>query len=265
MKKILVPIDFTAASKFGISLAIVMGRKINANVYLLMYNTSRNVSTYEFKKAQNKSLNPQKQQSIDDLTNSPSGDVKIETVDYNLGLTKSLEKFFNTNTADFVLFGINKEEYKDHLILAEIYEKLSVFVKCPVITIIRAINFNQINDIGIEFPADHILETKNIRFLKQFEKIFNAKFHLLSVVDPLKENNSDVIRQLSEISEKSRLSLFSVNTVYNNDIVEGISFFSKKKKIDMAVIMNHKNQHINIDEIINEVTDKTNCSVFCQF
>lgn len=257
--------DFTAASKFGISLAIEMGRKINADVYLLMHDISYNTLPYKANKTYEKSLIALKQEYIDELMNSSSDTIRIEIVNYNLGFADSLEKFLKNDSVDFVLMGINKEEYGDHEFLMKIFEKMNKFVKCPVITIIRSVKFNQIKDIGIEFPADHILEPDNIRFLKQFEKIFSAKFHLLCVVDPLKTSNSEVIRQLSKISEKSDLAMFSVNTVYNKNIVEGISFFSKKKKIDMAIIMNQKIQHINIDEIINEITDKTNCSVFCQF
>lgn len=259
------PTDFSVASENGISLAVEMGSKIDADVYLLIYNNSQDTSPNEQNFEITNALSDRKKEHLTDLINTFSQqNVKIIPLNYNSNLESSLEKFFSENTVDFILMGINKEEY-ENMNSAEVFVKMSSVIKCPAITLTRAIEFNHITDIGIVFSTDHIIESNNIRLLKKFEKIFNAKFHLLSVVDPLKTNNSKVITQLSEISEKSRLSLFSVNTVYNKDIIEGIGFFSKKKNIDMAVIMNLKSQNISIDEVIYEVTDKTNCAVFCQY
>jgi hypothetical protein len=265
MKQILVPTDFTAASKFGVDLAVEIANKIKAHVNLLAYNSSENISPANSIDSENNALKINQQYYNAPTNNSIADSDELTVLNFHQNLTNSLSTYFEKNSADFIFIGRSKENDAYQVLTEEISGETALLVKCPVITILKPVNFEQIHDIGIEFPADHILDSENIRFLKQFGNLFSAKFHLLCVIDPAKMNNSDVIKQLFEISERSGLKLFSVNTVYNEDVVEGISFFSKKKNIDMTVIINKEIQHINIDEIICEMTDKTECAVFCQF
>ena len=245
MKKILVPIDFSAPSEYAAKMAAKIAKKTNATVYLIhlielpsgvMDVTSGSSfsipdSMLYLRKTREKILKFKKCFFSDAIT-----------VEYFIKLNNPFEGIKKCATkinANLIIMGSKGHSKFEEILVGSNTEKMVRTSKTPVIVVKRDDENFKLDTLV--FASNFKKENSEVfgKFLK-FANAFNSKIYLLKINTPAQfEVTSDAKQKIIDFVEEHKITNYTI-AIYNDTSVEkGIINFLKEKKADLIALSTH--------------------------
>lgn len=277
MDEILINVDFTLAARKLIKMGLLLGNNLHSKINIIVAEkNSTSEDNTEIKSLKDSDKLESIKGIIDneadslDLENSSEINIDIYYLP-NCRTTKKIElvsDFIDNHNILYYITSIKNDNpipfhiqngAKRKTSLSEILGELA----CPTIIVNEYFNTLNIEDIGLFFSK---IENENIQKyhnLKILSDIFDSKIHLMAIVEPDSIENSKIISSLQKIADKYGFKNHSINTVINNNIVEGINFFSHKRVLDMIVVLNTNGSKLLEKENLIELINTNRSPIFC--
>lgn len=258
MKKIIVPVDFSAtaenAALFAANVAVFYGADIwlfysyGYHVTLAEYNYAA-VTDAEMESAADfelaafsKKIQSQLAVPINIHTKSAAGDL-IET----------LNDFCSGTEPDMVVFGLSGKNALARLVVGSNTIRAIQHLRYPVLVVPPKAVFSPIRKIGFACDYNKIIQTTPLAFLKKAVRDFNAELHVLNV--EYKDGQSaDAADQSLMVSRLLQDCKPNYSAIYAADITMGINWFAEKEKIDWIFVIPGK--HNLVDKLFGRSQTK---------
>ena len=250
MDRILVPIDFSEESYHALDLAYQIARKSNARLILLNvieHPTSQNFSVTGDSMPGGFENNVYILQLIKkvrtDLTNIVE-DPQYSDIDIRFDIQvgnpyRSIASTIAENEVELVVMGTRGSSGMDELLIGSNAEKVVRYAKCPVITVKSKINITDITDIVF---ASSFTENndKIIDHLKQLQKVFVGKLHLLKVNTPNNFERDKISKSLMQkFVDDYQVENYTMNIYNELSEEDGILHFASDNDVDMIALTTH--------------------------
>lgn len=180
---------------------------------------------------------------------------KINTND----LLKNIAHIVNSKSIDLVILDESIPKFNSWLSEKIKSESFLKQFNCPVLLLTENARFSSIENVGVLISDFNHKSYSHLEHIKKLVSGTSIKIHLFSVIETF-GNNYFVIEFLDEISQKYQLQKHSINTVFNENIVEGVSSFIRKKNLDLVVATIGENP-FSVSRNIVKASDKLRCSV----
>lgn len=275
MDEILIIMDLSETTNKLIKIGLILGENLKSSINIIVAEKEKNSSEPdEIKYLEDK----QKLNGVKDIIQQVSKSLNLngtrDNINYfrlpNCEPSKKAElvtefigdhkiAFNITSIQDENLLPFQQQDATHKIPLKILLDDIS----CPSIFVSNEINLLNIKDIGIFFSDIEDASDNNYDKLKILADIFGAKIHLMAVVKPNSVENAKIISLLKGIADKHEFKSYSINTVINNSIVEGVNFFSQKRILDMIVIAKPNETGLFETEILHELLYTNNSPIFC--
>ncbi len=188
--------------------------------------------------------------------------ISIIKCNFNEETITGLSTFISNNNVDLIILGPELFLSNENERYSLFQEQMLKFIDRPTIIVSKKNRYFTVENIGVLVSKFNGKAYPHIQMIKNFADNFNAKLHLFSVMNNQDDNNYETINNLQKIAEKYQLSSYSINTVYNNDIGDGLLYFARKKNLDLAAVTTGENNILSTSNIIKNVIEEINCSLY---
>lgn len=250
MKTILIPTDFSEEATNALDVAHALAEKSNASLKLLHiieapgaghFNTMGEITTidpmdniYIVEMMENMKKRMLK------VVQSP----KFQNIEIDHEVTvgnpfNSIAKDIADLDVDLVVMGSKGSSGLEETLIGSNTEKVVRRSKCPVLTVKSKIDINTTKNIV--FASDFKdTEANVINALKKFQKLFDAKIHLLKVNTPNNfSSDRETVPRMEEFAQKYKLENATFN-IYNDAVEEdGIIYFADYINADVIALATH--------------------------
>lgn len=242
MKKILVPVDFTPASRSASEYAAALAQLFTAQVHLLHVYMEPTPATEvpsawiitgsEWQKENETRVN----KDISYLKDSYAIDVTGEAVVGNVG--DIIKEVATTTDADLIVMGMKME--KSSKILGSATFVAIRKSKVPVLVIPEGTVFTPIKHIVFASDFQEVSNISCFNLLLQLTERFNADLRLLHVQKEGKEiSSAEVPGRIQMGRVLANLSSYRYEEVVDNDVDHGIKNFIEAHPTDLLVMIAH--------------------------
>lgn len=242
MKTILVPTDFSKyandALEYAVELANVMLAKVRV-VHIIEQQGADNFDTfadgYGGSGMEGVFMIKLIEKAKKDLAAIKSKyDVEADLA-MSSSATKEIMEYAGRINADLIIMGSKGTNSVNEELIGSNTEKVVRTAKCPIITIKEKSNSRPKN---IVFASDFKnVDTRVIENIKEIQKMFNSKLHLLRVSTPHNfETTNVILDKMNETAKKFELSNYETH-IYNDFYEEdGISNFAAHHAMDLVCL-----------------------------
>lgn len=250
MQTILVPTDFSEEATNALDVAYDLAKKNNASLRLLHiieapgaghFNTMGDVTTVDpmdniymvqmlntMKKKLEKLATSAKYQGVgmnyEVAIGNPFNSIAREIADHNV---------------DLVVMGSKGSSGIEETLIGSNTEKVVRRSKCPVLTVKNKIDITGTKDIV--FASDFRDRQENVIYaLKKFQKVFDARLHLVKINTPNNfASDREILPLMKEFAQKHQLENASFH-IYNDSVEEdGIIYFADSVEADVIALATH--------------------------
>jgi len=240
MKRILVPTDFSSEAENGIQTAIPLARAFNATVVLLhvlevsshgsFHSSSDNIahesnrhSSYiqeELKLAQDNLIRSVKLHGLD------AEGIKYERYIRIGSPIKQIEESIKKEKIDFVIMGTKSVWGLDDILLGTSADKLLRKINLPVLSVNQNVSAETFKTIVLPTTTLN-KETGLINIIKEFQKVFNSKIHLVRINTPQHfKPDKESQDLLKEYASKNQLINYKTHVYSHSEEEDGIRHFA---------------------------------------
>ncbi len=249
MKKIIVPTDFSYASKDAFLFALDIAATINATVEVVhIYSGSFNTQRpYTIKAGMGRY-----ESLMDDLKTfvqiEGEGNVAVKpkaAVSYQAigGATeKNLIKLSDDPSTLMLVMGMTGASVSKERIVGSVSRVISQKANCPVLLVPKGANFKGFKHILFASDYDSV-EAKFLRKAVDFSKPFKATMHFIHVQE---ENDWDLNIALEDrlfkylFAEGDPQFAFNMATIDAKTVTKGLNQYIEENEIDLAIMVAHK-------------------------
>lgn len=243
MKKILVPTDLSAIAERGLSLAIEIAERSEAEISLVNFTKHPFGKTFSAMgdigskidtegELYNLQLLRANKEKLDGLVQKyirPGIDIETAIVDeeFNEGIDQYLER----ENIDIVVMGTSGEENAAEVFSGNHTEQVIRISKCPVISVRDGFKIEDFSNIVLAVNVirdnDHLNAALNT--LADLAACFDAHIHLVHVRDQAADYaNMDLKKFFTEMAEDANLNNYSVTIYDADDQADGVIDFARK-------------------------------------
>lgn len=245
MKKIIVPVDFSAtsvnAAQFAAELALFYGADI-----LLYHAYQLPVVLHEFsypvfdiketQEAAEHELEIIKEHIEAKLKAPLAISIQAEMIDLQEGLANLCDNL----KPDLVIMGLSGKNALTRLIVGSNTIKTIQELNYPILVIPPKAEFVPIRKMGFACDYRNIEATTPVSFFKKVINDFRAELYVLNISQPGQHLSEATIKE----GEILHSLLQDVKALYNNieagDVTDGINWFIEKEKLDWIVVIPKK-------------------------
>ena len=249
MKKIIVPTDFSFASKdaylFALDIAATIKVPVEVvHIYSGSFNTRRPYSV--------KAGMGRYESLMDDLKTfveiEGAGNVSVKpkvAVSYQAigGATeKNLIQLSNNPDTLMLVMGMTGASVSRERIIGSVSRDISQKANCPVLLVPKAANFNGFKHILFASDYDSV-EAEFLRKAVDFSMPFKATMHFIHVQE---ENDMSLNTELENklfnnlFSEGDPQFAFNMATIDAKTVTKGLNQYIEENEIDLAIMVAHK-------------------------
>lgn len=255
LKRILVPVDFSAVSLQALDQAIFIARLFKADIYALhvievaptVYSIENpalpGIDVTAIEKAMTKKFD-----DISTATRSEFG-IKLKTTVTHGRIAREILSMVEEQNIDLVVMGTHGVSGFDEYFIGSNAHKVTSVCPVPVITVQRKSKKVGYGDILL--PIDNTMHSREkMNFVMILAKKFGSVIHILGLPDdddPLHLKQFGIkIASVEKIIKKAGLA-FTTKIAKGGDLAEQALRYSKKVKADLIATMNDGESHYGLD------------------
>lgn len=269
MKKIIVPVDFSATAENAACFAAELAAFYHADLHLYnAYGTytpvneyAWMVSTAEMQEAAAFEMEKFKENLESKLTVPPRIVTKVE----NVFLQAGLPEYCNTEQPDVVVMGLSGKNAFTRLVVGSNTIYAIQHLTCPVLVVPPKARFAPVRKLGFACDYDAVIATTPVGPIKRLVKDFNAALHVLNVETGVLVSD-EKIDEGEQLKELFKDCMPEYHTILSADITAGINYFAETTKADWLVVIPKK--HNLMDKLFkrsqtNDLLHHTTMPVLC--
>lgn len=247
MKNILVPTDFSEEARSALQIAVQLSKNIEGRVILANVIdppegfdfTAQGVSTNSgFEDIFTLKLIEKMNNDLDEEA-AEFPDAQIDT-ELALGdLIQRINEKVRDDDVDLVIMGTKGASGLQEILVGSNTEKVVRYAHRPVLSVKAGQDEFKGDNIvfasQFDEPLDHV-----VPHVKSFQKIFNARLHLLTVNTPRNFiNSSETNKRMREFAESHQLQDYTLNIYNHKDEEDGILSFAEEFDMDVISVATH--------------------------
>lgn len=245
-KKIIVPVDFSAASKNAYNYALQLAEKQNANIEVIYVinelPSSKDILPSEFFEQTQTTLNDFISQ--DSVSGSLEGGVAVSSK-VNVQLlkgdpVKEIIQFSKKMDNPVIVMGSTGSHNAVEKVFGSVSSKVAQRANCPVLLIPKSYQYVDYANILYATNFESIY-SKLIDQMLTFVRPFTAVLHFIQCRkpgQPMKYKSTED-RIKSQLSKKGSLDFpVTIKTIEAESILKGLNEYAAKEKVDLIIIAN---------------------------
>lgn len=250
MKRILVPVDFSAESENALKTAVVIARKTGAELNILHIIELGNFHSFTVSASQIpedhmenlfmiKLIESSKERIRAIEQRADLSDIKVNTHLKVGNVFSHISETITSFNIDLIVMGTTGVDSLEDLFVGSNTEKVLRTSRCPVLTVKKFTEDLVFKNLVLATDL-HYIAPEFISFIYQLQKFFDFKIHILYVNTPANFKSTEQVKELmQEITAKYTMENFTVNVFNAFEEEEGIRSFAKEVKADMIALTTH--------------------------
>lgn len=263
MKRILIPVDFSECSKNQLKFGLLLGIEANAEIHVLHVYQLPVVSADAFvyipdpENLEKIRANYEVQMSemIQELKHEIKSDPAIKT-SCIYGIPGDQIKAYALETkCDLIIMGLQGHGYLTERVLGSTTTHLFLNSPAPILGVHKTSHFVQLKNILFAYDREVLVNKNILEPLVTMAHLFNARIHVLSVVQELEEFPTLSEKLLhNELTPSLPADKVSFHIIQNLDILEGLKEYCSNNDIDLLTLIPKK--HNIFERIFSESISK---------
>ena len=246
MKRILVPIDFSMASRASLKFAIELAAKAHAEVYVLhmielpfLQETTFGIQPYPVDDEQLEKAIRSANRMFEEITKQLPTKVKVHFNTANNDIVPGTQAFIEENRIDQIVMSMRGQHAPEEFFIGSTAEKIVRVSPVPVISIPRPVELASIRNIV--FPTTLELDQDDlIKDLKELQGLLHATLHILQVNTPTNfYDERQAWERLEHFARHYDLGDFTLNFRSHQFERSGIIEFVNEINGDMVAMATH--------------------------
>ena len=243
MKKIIVPVDFSAAAENAAFFAAELAAFYHADLHFYhAYGTYTPVSEYawmvntaEMQAAAEFEMEKFKENLESKLTVPPHILTKVD----NVFLQAGLPEYCDAERPDLVVMGLSGKNALTRLVVGSNTIYAIQHLTYPVLVVPPKASFAPIRKLGFACDYDAVITTTPVGPIKKLVKDFNAALHVLNVETGVLVSD-EKMDEGENLKELFKDCMPEYHTILSADITAGINYFAETTKADWLVVIPKK-------------------------
>ncbi|WP_276499458.1 universal stress protein [Pontibacter litorisediminis] len=249
---VMVPVDFTPVSFRAIEfLAFLMDKTpINTHlVHVIEINSAEWAGSVAASETVNKSELKQKQELAEQMFAELKQHADFSFTSEVLfgGLTTTLATYANAQSIDLVIMGTDGAAGWLEKVSGSEAQHVVRYTNIPVITIHKHAAITPIQHLlwVADFKAEKQPE-KSVVTIKMLQQLFDAKLHLLQIVDQEDEAKAQQLKyKMRVFAEQLNLQNYELHLHHNYKVPAGVRSFNEVSEMDLVLIGTHGRKGIS--------------------
>lgn len=246
MKKILVPIDFSIASRTSLKFAIELASKAHAEVFVLhmielpfLQETTFGIQPYPFDYEELQKASLAANKVFEEIRKELPANVKVHFSTVNDDIVPGTQAFIKENEIDQIVMSMHGAHDPEEFFIGSTAEKIVRVSPVPVISIPAEVELETIRNIV--FPTTLELDQNTLmKNLKELQQLLHAKLHILLINTPTNFYDERHARErLEHFARHYDLVDFTLNFRSHQFERSGILEFVNEIKGDMVAMATH--------------------------
>lgn len=273
MKRVLVPADFSSvaleAFKFGVQLVTESGGELLVLHVIdvpVAFTTDLDGFDYTFDPNVVKAMQERAESQFQSWKKRYASELSgVQFHVRNGAVTTSIESFIKSKKIDLVVMGTHGVSGAKEFFIGSNTEKIVRFSRVPVFAIHKSVKLSTIQNIV--FPTElHLNESNLVKRVKELQKFFKAKLHVIYVNTPVNFKNDRELKGLLK-DYADHFNLTNCETHIVNDVYEqqGIIAFANRTKGALITMATHGRRglaHFFNVSITEDVVNHVNCPIW---
>lgn len=272
MKKILVPCDFSETAIQAYDFAMNLATKANTEVIVLkvfdlpfLYETTFGATPQYFDTGVLKDIEADAVINFEKMKIRHSRKEMVSFTTLRGAVTFTINQFAEEHKIDLIVMGTQGATGLKEYWIGSNTEKVVCYAKVPVLAIRKSFDVSRIRNIV--FPTTLQLDQKDlIMHIKELQRFFSAKLHLLMVNTPGNMMRStDEMDLMEEFAHHYALSDYTLNTRNDFSEQDGIINFAHEMKADMIAMGTHGRRglaHLFMGSVTEDVVNHVDCPIW---
>lgn len=258
MKRIIVPVDFSATAENAALFAAQVASFYGAEIWLFYnYGVNATLAEYGYAAVSDADLEAAADFELDAFNKKIQAQLQVPlNIHTKAGggeLIQALNDFCAHNEPDMVVFGLSGKNAITRLVVGSNTIRAIHQLKYPVLVVPPKAVFTPVRTIGFACDYNMVVKTTPLSLLKKVVKDFNADLHVLNV--EYKEGQSgEAAAESLAISSLLQDCKPYYSAVYAADITMGINWFAEKEKIDWMFVI--PRQHNLVEKLFGRSQTK---------
>ncbi|HEY8402597.1 MAG TPA: universal stress protein [Cytophagaceae bacterium] len=243
MLRILVPTDFTDSSKNAVNYAAALTHVIEAELYLLnvthVKGTPHVTITEDFEQVVSEQAEIQLENLKEELSRTKPG-IKVEVfMAEGYPVHQFVHRVAEKNGIDLIVMS-GSESSGTRAFLGSTTTNVLENMPCPVLVVPKDARFEGFNNIL--YATDLKKEADELPLVIDFARLFNAKLHILHIIEKQKVTINDVEKG-KLLREKYRYSDLKFTILKAEDKAREIERYARENKEDLILIFIHNRSY----------------------
>jgi len=248
MKTILVPTDFSDVSDYALRFAIDNARRMEDSKVVLLniiipvhsdaFAASADVTKLQGATADRFNIELMRRNEERVESHAEKFRPEYKNIEAYVRFNESesdLNHFVEEFKADLVVTGSENIDAFDALLFGRTEEKIIRKSHVPVITVKKDPGNDDVQDIILAVDIDED-NSEGIDTIREFSEAIHARLHLVYVMSKNQWSSEDAINRLDLIAHDHHLKNYTLNTVSNSDVEDGIRNFARKKEASLIAV-----------------------------
>lgn len=269
MKKIIVPVDFSATAENAAFFAAELAAFYHADLYLYhAYGTYVPTNEYAWMVSMNEMQDAaafEMEKFKENLESRVTVPPHIETKVENVFLPAGLPGYCDAMKPDLVVMGLSGKNALTRLVVGSNTIYAIQHLTYPVLVVPPQARFVPIRKLGFACDYEEVIASTPVTPIKRLVKDFNAALHILNVETRVLVSD-EKMEEGEHLKELFKDCIPDYHTILSEDVTAGINYFAEKTKADWLVVIPKK--HNLMDKLFkrsqtNDLLHHTTMPVLC--
>ncbi len=249
MKKIIVPVDFSATAENAASFAAELAAFYHADLFLYhAYGTYAPLTEYawlvttgEMQGAAEFEMEKFKETLVAGMSVKLN---KIETKVESVFLQTGLPEYCNSIEPDLVVMGLSGKNALTRLVVGSNTIYAIQHLTYPVLVVPPQAKFIPVRKLGFACDYNAVIASTPVGPIKKLVRDFNAELHILNV-EAAAAVPAQKVEESAYVAEFFNEFHPEYHTILSQDITAGINYFAEKTKADWIVVIPKKHNLVD--------------------